>query len=137
MSADKSSMVFPRLSARALAVGLITMLALDLVSGIAVLFLWPGDTSTPADIAAIAAQPAYLAVTFVLGTMTTAVGGGLCARLASSLPYWHAATFGVLSVVAGLLLSDPTQPLWFTVMAVLVTIPSAVYGGHVGLKRSR
>lgn len=130
-------MEIPRLSVRALAVGLVTMLALDLMTGIAVLVLWPGDTSTSADVAALAAQPAYLAMTFVLGTLTTAVGGGVCARLAPTLPYWNAAAFGVLSVVVGLLLSDLTQPLWFTVMAILVTIPAAVYGAHVGLKRRR
>jgi hypothetical protein len=137
MSTGKNSMVLPRLSVRALAVGLFTMLALDLVSGIAVLVLWPGATSTSADVVAIAAQPAYLAVTFVLGTMTTAVGGCVCARLAPRLPYWHAAAFGILSVVMGLLLSDLAQPLWFTAMAILVTIPSAVYGAHVSLKQGR
>jgi hypothetical protein len=110
---------------------------LDLVSGISVLALWPGDASTAADVTTIAAQPAYLAVSFVLGTMTTAVGGGFCARLAPKLPYWNAAAFGVLSVVVGLLLSDLTQPLWFTAMAILVTIPAAICGAHAGLKRRR
>ena len=130
-------MELPRLSVRALAVGLISMLALDLVSGVVVLALWPGDASTSADVAAIAAQPAYLAVALVMGTMTTAVGGGICARLAGRLPYWNAAAFGVLSIAIGLLLSDPTQPWWFTAMAVLVSVPAAIYGAQVSLKRRR
>jgi hypothetical protein len=129
-------MQLPRLSARALMVGLVTMLALDLVSGLALLVLWPGGPTTGAEVAALAAQPAYMAVSFVLGTMTTAVGGGISARLAPRLPYWHAAVFGVLSVAVGLLLSDPTQqPGWFTAMASLVTIPAALYGGHKGRGR--
>lgn len=131
-------MELPRLSLRALAVGLITMLALDLVTGLALLLLWSSGPMTAADVAALAAQPAYMTASFVLGTMTTAVGGGISARLAPRLPYWHAAAFGVLSVAVGLLLSDPTQqPGWFTAMACLVTIPAALYGGHRGLGRGR
>ena len=130
-------MQLPRLSLRALAVGLVIMLALDLVSGFAVLVLWPGSPRTSADIAAVVAQPAYMVVAFVLGTMTTAVGGGVCARLAPVLPYWNAAAFGVMSVAVGLLLSDADQPWWFTAMGTLVTIPAAVYGARVGLKRGR
>lgn len=130
-------MELPRLNVRALAVGLVTMLALDLVSGFAMLVLWPGDSGMPANIAAFAAQPAYMAVAFVLGTITTAVGGGVCARLAPVLPYWNAAAFGVLSIAAGLLLSDSTQPWWFTAMATLVTMPAALYGSHMVLRRSR
>jgi hypothetical protein len=130
-------MELPRLSVRALAVGLVTMLALDLLSGVVVLILWPGGTRTSADVAAIAAQPAYLVVAFVLGTLTTAVGGAVCARLAPTLPYWHAAAFGVLSVAVGMLLSDGSQPWWFTAMASLVTMPAAICGAQLGLKRSR
>lgn len=129
-------MELPRLSMRALAVGLITMLALDLVSGIALLLVWPGPASTSAEVATIAAQPVYLAVAFLLGTLTTAVGGGVCARLAPRLPYWNAAAFGVLSVAVGLLLSDLSQPWWFTATAVLITVPAAIYGAHRSLKRS-
>jgi hypothetical protein len=129
-------MEMPRLSLRALASGLVTMLALDLMSGVALLVLWPGDARTSADVAAIAAQPAYLLVSFVLGTLTTAFGGGVCARVAPALPYWNAAAFGVLSVSVGLVLSDPSQPWWFTTMAILVTVPAALYGAHRGLNRS-
>jgi len=131
-------MELPRLSARALAIGLVTMLALDLVSGLALLLLWSNGPMTGAEVAALVSEPAYMAVSFVLGTMTTAVGGGISARLAPRLPYWHAATFGVLSVAVGLLLTDPNQqPWWFTAMASLVTIPAALCGGHLGLGRGR
>jgi len=112
------------------------MLALDLVSGVALLVLWPGDARSSADVAGIAAQPAYLLVSFVLGTLTTAVGGGVCARTAPKLPYWNAAAFAGLSVAVGLLLSDPAQPWWFTTMAVLITVPAALYGAYRGLNRS-
>jgi len=130
-------MELPRLNVRALAAGLVIMLALDLLTGFAVLVLWPGDTRTSADVAAIAAQPAYMLVAFVLGTMTTAVGGGVCARLAPTLPYWNAAAFGVLSVAVGLFLSDSTQPAWYTALGTLVTLPAALYGAQVGLRRPR
>jgi len=136
MPVDRNPIELPRLSLRALAVGLVTMLALDLASGIALLILWPG-VRTSADFAALADQPAYLAISFVLGTLTTAVGGGVCARLAPTLPYWHAAAFGVLSVVVGLLLSDPGQSWWFTALGVLATLPAALLGAQAALKRSR
>ena len=137
VSADRNRMQLPRLSLRALAVGLVAMLALDLVSGFVVLLLWPGSPRTSADIAAVVAQPAYMTVAFMLGTMTTAVGGGICARLAATLPYWNAAAFGVLGVAVGLLLSDSTQPWWFTALGSLVTVPAALYGARVGLQRGR
>jgi len=130
-------MTLPRLSVRALAVALISMLALDLVLGFVVLIVWPGNVSTSADFAALTAQPEYLAVALVLGTMTTVVGGSICARLAPTVPYWHAAVFGVLSIAAGLMLSDATQPAWFTALATLVSLPAAIYGGHMGLKKRR
>lgn len=137
MPADKKPMELPRLNGRAIAVGLVTTLALDLVSGLVVLLLWPGAAWTAADIEAMATQPAYLAVAFLLGTLTTVVGGGVCARLAPVLPYWNAAAFGVVCIAVGLLLSDSTQPAWFTAMAIVVTIPAALYGAQMSLKRSR
>ena len=137
MPADKKPMELPRLNLRAIAVGPVTMLALDLVSGLAVLMLWPGASWTPAGAEAMAAEPAYLAVAFVLGTLTTVVGGAVCARLAPVLPYWNAAAFGALGIAVGLLLSDSAQPWGFTAMAILVTVPAALYGAQLGLKRSR
>lgn len=114
------------------------MFALDLVWGIAVLTLWPeGGPGSARDTSALYSQPAYLVVGFVLGTMTTAVGGAVCARRSPALPYWNVAAFGVLSLAAGLLLSDATQPIWFTVFANLLTIPAAIIGGYRGLKQSR
>lgn len=136
MPADKKPMELPRLNVRAIAIGLAATLALDLVSGLAVLMLWPGANWTAADVEAMATQPTYLAIAFVLGTLTTVVGGGVCARLAPVLPYWNAAAFGVLGIAVGLLLSDATQPWWFTAMAILATVPAALYGAHLGLKRS-
>lgn len=130
-------MELPRLNMRAIAVGLVTTLALDLVSGLAVLMLWPGGSWTPAGVEAMAAQPAYLAVAFLLGTLTTAVGGAVCARLAPTLPYWNAAAYGVLGIAVGLLLSGSTQPWGFTAMAILATIPAALYGARLGLQRRR
>jgi hypothetical protein len=97
-------MKLPRLSLRALAVGLISMLAMDFVLGFAVLVLWPG-ISASTDVASLVVDPAYIAVALVLGSLTTAMGGAICARLAPSVPYWHAAVLGVLSIVAGLLLA--------------------------------
>jgi len=112
------------------------MLGMDLVLGIAVLALWPG-VLTSADLAALATDPTYMAVAFLLGTLTTALGGAVCARLAPSVPYWHAAAFGVLSIVAGLMLSDSSQQWWFTTAATLVSIPAAIYGARVSLQRAR
>jgi hypothetical protein len=114
------------------------MLALDLVLGIAVLVLWPGSgVGTSEDASALYSQPAYLAVALVLGTMTTAIGGAICARWAPSLPYWNVAAFGSLSFVVGLLLAESTQPLWFTAVGSLLTMPAAIYGAYIGLRRSR
>lgn len=103
--ASGKSMKLPRLSLRVLAIALVCMLGMDLVLGFAVLVFCPG-ASTSADLAALAVDLAYMTVAFILGTLTTTMGGAICARLAPSLPYWHAGVFGALSIVAGQLLSD-------------------------------
>lgn len=134
--ASGKSMKLPPLSVRVLGIALVCMLGMDLVLGIAVLALWP-SVSTSADLSALAVDPTYMTVAFTLGTLTTAMGGAICARLAPSVPYWHAAAFGVLSIVAGLLLSDSSQPTWFAVLATIVTIPAALFGANRRLKARR
>ena len=110
------------------------MLALDLVLGMTVLLLWAGNgASTSAE--AMYSDAVYMALALTLGTMTTAVGGAMCARWAPVQPYWNAAAFGAVSVVAGLLLSDANQPGWFTFLACLLSIPAAIYGARMYLRR--
>lgn len=128
----------PTFSIKAISLGLVTMLALDLIVGLALLVLWPGGSDdASADASAMYAQPAYLAVALILGTLTTTVGGMVCARRATALPYWNVAAFGALSMVVGLLLSDAIQPVWFTVLASLLTMPAAIWGARIALRKGQ
>jgi hypothetical protein len=76
---------------------------------------------------------AYLPWSMVFGTATTVGGGYLAARLAGRIPYYHGLAMGV----AGLLLLFITwsnEYLGFNLIALLTTVPAALYGAHLAKK---
>ena len=73
----------------------------------------------------------------MLGTLTTIVGGYVCAKVANRLPYMNAAALGVVGLVVGVLLADGDSPLWFNVLGLLVVLPSALLGGHFAKVQAR
>lgn len=124
------------ISIKAIFMGIVTTLAIDLATSLALLVLWPrGDGDGPADALPVYLEPSHLAVALVLGTVSTAIGGAVCARQAPALPYWNTAAYGVVGIVIGMLLSDPAQPIWFSALAWLLTLPAALVGASRALKR--
>jgi len=126
------------ISIKAVFMGIVTTLTIDLMTSIVMLLLWPRDGAegAAADAVPVFLQPTHLAVALVLGTVSTAIGGAVCARQAPALPYWNTAAYGAAGVVIGMLLADPAQPAWFSALAWLATIPAALVGAGMALKRA-
>jgi hypothetical protein len=66
----------------------------------------------------------------ILGTLTTAVGGYVAARLAKSVPYWNALVFGIVGIIVGILMAGDL-PLWYTVLGFGLTLPAALLGAYI------
>jgi hypothetical protein len=73
-------------------------------------------------------QPFYLLLSAVLGLLATALGGFVAAKVASVAPLLNAACVGLFDLILGILLIGDA-PLWFSVMALLLTLPAAIMGG--------
>jgi hypothetical protein len=73
-------------------------------------------------------QPAYLLLSGVLGLLATALGGYVAAKVASVAPLLNAACVGLFDIILGILLIGDA-PLWFSIIALLLTLPAAIMGG--------
>jgi predicted phage tail protein len=73
-------------------------------------------------------QPSYLLLSGALGLLATALGGFVAAKVAIVAPLLNAACVGLFDLVLGVLLIGDA-PLWFTAMALLLTLPAAIMGG--------
>lgn len=112
-----------RFNIRAVVVGSLSMLALDLLTGIASFTFFAGDAlSSGANQDEISAAAKvieqnsdYLLASLLLGTFSTVLGGYVAARLAKKLPLFNACAVGVIGMAAGVLLGGQgDSPGWFS-----------------------
>lgn len=75
-------------------------------------------------------EPPYLLLGGLLGLLATVLGGYVAARTAEVAPLLNAACVGVFDVVLGIFLIGGS-PLWFGVIALLLTLPAAIAGGVI------
>lgn len=78
----------------------------------------------------IYAQGDFQFAVFATGMATVVLGGYLAARLAKAYPYYNGLAIGVVGVVFTLAFAAG-NPLWVTILAVLLTIPLSIYGAHL------
>lgn len=130
-----------RFNVRAIALGALVMIALDLLTGaVSYVVFGGGDLpvgATPQEVRAVAEtlqqNDGYLLTALVFGTATTVLGGYVTARMARQLPLLNALALGVLAVGIGVVLSGPGgSPLWFDALGYLIVIPAAILGGYLG-----
>ena len=127
-------------SVKAIALGALVMIALDILTGVVSYMVFGGDTLQPGasqiEIKAMAESlqqnDGYLLTALAFGIATTVLGGFVTARLAQQLPLLNACALGVVGVVIGLVLSGPADsPLWFEVIGYIAVVPAAIYGGYL------
>ena len=127
-----------RVSPKALLISLAVMLALDTLGGMILTIFFAsqsihGNTTpeqTRAAVEAMNQSSGFLLSALSYGTITTILGGYLAARLAKRLPYFNAGAFGLASIAIGIILAG-SSPLWFDIVGFFVTLPAALFGGHL------
>lgn len=128
----------PNISIRAVILASLAVLGVDIVSSMVLtqMFGGPGFDSGLSDEQIRSAYQVllqdvrYLTLGLILGTASTVLGGYLAARLARTMPYFNALAFGVLGLLISAIGSGDL-PTWFKVLALLLTLPAAVLGGHL------
>ncbi|HEY0820562.1 MAG TPA: hypothetical protein VGD46_17375 [Rhizobacter sp.] len=130
-----------RFDPKAIIVAMLLSLALDVVGSIALVAGFGVEVSegmtqeeVNAAVQAVTTTGGFLFAALLYGTATTVFGGFVAARLARSHPYFNALAVGVLGVVLGVLLGGEA-PFWFEALAFLVSVPAALAGGHLALRR--
>jgi len=127
-----------RFHLKAIAIGTLTMLALDLLTGVVSFIVFSGDSlaagATQAEITAagkiIEQNDGYLLFDLLLGSLSTVIGSYIAARIAKHLPLFNAFAVGVVGITAGALLGGQSEsPVWFNSVGYISTIPVAIVGG--------
>lgn len=132
-----------RFHPKAIIVAMLLSLALDVVGSIALVASFGVQITqdmtqeeTNAAIEAVTRTGGFLFASLLYGTATTAFGGFVAARVARSHPYFNALAVGVLGIVLGLLLGSDA-PFWFQALGLLMSVPAALFGGHLALRGAR
>ena len=135
-----------RFNIRAVVVGSLVMLAIDILTGIASFAFFAGDSlpSGPTQdeilvVANVIGQNSdYLLASLLLGTFSTVLGGYIAARIAKNLPLFNAFAVGVVGIAAAILLGGQSDsPWWFSAFGYISTIPAAIVGGWLARRESK
>jgi len=135
-----------RFNIRAVLVGSLSMLALDIVTGIASFTFFAANSltsgATQDEILAVAQvigqNSDYLLASLLLGTFSTVIGGYIAARIAKNLPLFNAFAVGVVGIAAAILLGGQSEsPWWFSAFGYISTIPVAIVGGWLARRESK
>lgn len=130
-----------RINIKAVAIGIVLTLGLDILVGMGLLYLHGGDVPVAGrtaeqvsqDLQAVTTSTSFLLASIILGTLTTAAGGCVAARIAQRFPYFNGLGVGVLGALFGLLFWGE-NPLWFNLLALLTVIPTALLGAHIAVR---
>jgi hypothetical protein len=132
-----------RFDPKAIVIGVLLSLALDVLVGLVLLAVFGTelDTSLPpeqlsAALEVIAQGSGFLLAALVFSTATTIAGGYVAARLARAYPYFNAMAVGVVGIALGLVLTS-SAPWWFDALGYLISVPAALLGGHLAPRRNQ
>jgi peptidoglycan/LPS O-acetylase OafA/YrhL len=121
-------------SVLALVLGYAVMLALQLGGDTALTALAPEIMPLPGE----PPDPAYFAYRLGTGFFFIALGGYVTALLAGRAEMKHALGLAALSITASILevqYYPTTQPLWYSVALMFLSIPSALAGGYYRVRQ--
>ena len=137
----------PTFNIRAVVVGSLLMLALDILSSILLFSVFGGDAlssgATQEEITAVsnivAQNDGYLLAGMFLGSFSTVLGAYIAARIANNLPLFIALAVGVVGIVVAALLGDGSNesPMWFSAFGYISTVPMALVGGWLARRESK
>ena len=127
-----------RISFKGVVLGMLLVLFLDLMLGSVLMISMGGnaiDFNAPEEqvleaIDVLTRSSMFLLMSVILGTITTVVGGYVCARIAKKYPYFNSAAIGLLGIILGIFVGD-NFPWWFNLLSYGLSIPAALLGGHL------
>lgn len=132
-----------RFDPKAIVIAMLLSLALDVFGSFVLVSAFGvrlSEGMTPEQIEAavkeVTQRGSFMLAGFLYGGATTVFGGYIAARLARAYPYFNALAIGALGIVLGLLLKSEA-PWWFDALAWLLSIPAAVLGGHLAVRRNQ
>lgn len=118
-----------RINVKAVLLGFGAVLLLDTVVGFILYAVLGVDPTAEQAVSQATSSVAFLLSSAVLGSLTTALGGYLAARIAKSYPYFNALALGLLGAAFGLLFW-PHYPVWFNILGLVLVVPAALLGAH-------
>jgi hypothetical protein len=128
-----------RLNFLAIGIGL----AVDIVgTSIASVLLFAAAGIDPGDAAAVERlrdSTQWLLAGLPVGLLFTRLGGYVAAALAPGAELNHAFLVGIASAITGALssLAAPPPPLWFLIVALVLTVPAGMAGGYIRARMRR
>lgn len=133
----------PDLSYRALLTAFAAEVLVDILVAQMVFGVFAGERLAPdmtreelaAVVKVVYETTSYTQWMFMFGMGTTIAGAYLAARLAKRIPYYHGLAMGVIGLVFIVLFWQGAG--WMDWLAVLLTVPLSLLGGHIARQRMR
>lgn len=122
------------ISFKGIALGILAVILLDTLSGIALAIIFLENTSPEAfDALNKEASPQIFSIFF--GTLSTIVGGYIAAKYRPTAPYKNSFIIGAVGFIIGVVLAE-NHTTWFNVIGFTTVIPSALLGGYLITRKS-
>jgi len=130
-----------RISILALVLAFLAEMGVDVLTQAILINAFAGDSLSPdmSDEAArqafqtITQIPAFMTISFILGSATTVGGGYLAARLARRFPYYHGLGMGLIGIAFTLYMWREVT-LWMGLLSLVSSIPLCIWGAHLAKK---
>ena len=117
-----------KISIKAVLLGCLVALGIDIFSGLAFIPLFAENMSEKA-LNTLGTETGPLLFCLILGALSTFLGGYIAAKAAKTAPYLNSGIVGLAGLAIGILLGSKT-PLWFNLVAYASVIPAALLGGY-------
>jgi hypothetical protein len=131
--------VLHKIRLSAVAIAFIGELGLDQILSAILLNAFGHDDFSPgmselekqAFIDAVWRDDGFVFSALVFGSMTTILGGYLCARIAKTFPYYNGLAIGIVGLLFVIVMGSGGAPWWYTAIGFLMPIPGSLYGAHL------
>ena len=121
-------------SIKGIILGLLAVLVIAKISGIALIPLFASNMSEEA-IETLFLGTGPLVYSLFAGTLSTVIGGFIAANIGHQAAYKNAIILGSIGLVLSVLMSVGF-PLWFNVIGFITVIPASLFGGYFVVRKT-
>ncbi len=122
------------ISIKGLILAMLASLALAALGGVVGVTVF-AESMTVKALHAIDKQANFLIFSAIVGALATILGGYISAKYGKEAVYRNAFSFGLLSLVLGLLVAE-YDPVWIDILGFISVIPLSMLGGYVFVRKS-